>query len=166
MKGESNKKMKTEIFLPTYRLERVDGNNQLHWDYLSKLYQDSSIQEVLPDMILTLVEKKSNVHPYISYFGNNQIGFIKVWKAPFGLSKSAEIECAIEKKYRDYGMGKQLVKEFSDYLLSDKAPQELQFSEIIARINPENLASIYAADQAGFELTNRYHHLEYKKIRK
>ena len=52
-------------------------------------------------------------------------------------------------------MGKQLVKEFSDYLLSDKAPQELQFSEIIARINPENLASIYAADQAGFELTNR-----------
>ena len=63
-------------------------------------------------------------------------------------------------------MGKQLVKEFSDYLLSDKAPQELQFSEIIARINPENLASIYAADQAGFELTNRYHHLEFKKIRK
>ncbi len=166
MKGESKKRMKTEIFLPTYRLERVDGNNQLHWDYLSKLYQDSSIQEVLPDMILTLVENKSNVHPYISYFGNNKIGFIKVWKVPFGLSKSAEIECAIEKKYRNYGFGKKLVGEFTDYLLSDKALQELQFSEIIARTNSENLASIYVADQAGFELTNRYHYLEFKKIRK
>mgnify|MGYP002443002993 CR=1 FL=1 len=164
MKGET--KMTKEIFLPTYRLERVDGNNQSHWDYLSRLYQDNSIQEVLPDMILTLVEKKSNVHPYISYFGNNKIGFIKVWKVPFCLSKSAEIECAIEKKYRNYDFGKNLVREFTDYLLSDKAPQELQFTEIVARINPANLASIYAADQAGFELTNQYHHLEYKKKRK
>ena len=70
------------------------------------------------------------------------------------------------KKYRNYDFGKNLVREFTDYLLSDKAPQELQFTEIVARINPANLASTYAADQAGFELTNQYHHLEYKKKRK
>ncbi len=156
-----------DIFLPTFRLEKIDKKNRDHWDYLCNLHTSCMLQEILPDAILTLVETKREEYPYIPYFGKTKIGFIKVWELPFEKVKTAEIEYVLDPKYRNHSLGSKLITELSDYLLSDKAVNNnLQFQDIVARISPDNISSILTIDKAGFELKKEYGYLEFHKRRK
>lgn len=151
-------KLDNNIYLPHYKLEKLDIKNSQHVEFLIDFNQDLESSQYLGNLYRVFEEK--NNPSYLCSLGNSKIAFIQVH--PDNFTDRAELTYGLHPKFmhKHKGYATKLIQEMTDYLF------KIGYKELVLRICFDNLESIRLALNCDFQLVNSYEYHEFvKKIR-
>lgn len=149
--------MKTEMILPSYRLEKINLYEKGHIEFIDVFNCDQECSQYLGNLFR--VFEKEAPPSYIVHLGNTQIGFLQIETVNF---ETRELTYALHPRCRHHGYASGFVREASDFLLNEECEQ------LLLKIAKNNLSSIRVAINAGFsfEPIDDYRYYEFVKRKK